>query len=170
MDQKYYNCNLHDPEKFLGSQGPPGPPLMQMLMKWPNLLITEDVWHQSSENVSFVPSSRSLELDHVFCLGYLWKLLDLIDPCRIPYIFKKEFWKPGCYGYKKSVAKVRMWTTGAVSSRVQRVHLHPLRFSNGCNAPVLKVVKKEDESIFMQNSDFYVFWSCVSRQWMGHNY
>ena len=28
--------------------------------------------------------------------------------------------------------------TGADPARVQRVHLHPLRFGNGCNAPVLK--------------------------------
>ena len=27
---------------------------------------------------------------------------------------------------------------GADAARVQRVHLHPLKFGNGCNAPVLK--------------------------------
>ena len=51
----------------------------------------------------------------------------------------------------------------AVSSRVQRVHLHPLRFSNGCNAPVLKVAKTEDELIFMQKKCFPCDWSCESK-------
>ena len=30
---------------------------------------------------------------------------------------------------------------GADPARVQRVHLHPLGFGNGCNAPVLKKTK-----------------------------
>ena len=31
-------------------------------------------------------------------------------------------------------------TTGAAAARVQRVHLHPLKSSCGCNAPVLRAI------------------------------
>ena len=34
--------------------------------------------------------------------------------------------------------KVPLFSTGADPARVQRVHLRPLRFGNGCNAPVQK--------------------------------
>ena len=36
---------------------------------------------------------------------------------------------------------VEIEMAGADPARVQRVHLHPLGFSNGCNAPVLKQTK-----------------------------
>ena len=61
---------------------------------------------------------------------------------------------------------ISLVSPGAVSSRVQRVHLHPLRFSNGCNAPVLKGAKTEDELIFMQKSVFHVIGAVnLSNKW-----
>ena len=55
---------------------------------------------------------------------------------------------------------------GAVSPWVQRVHLHPLRSSNGCNAPVLKGAKMEDELIFVLNRDFNVIEAAnLSNKW-----
>ena len=63
--------------------------------------------------------------------------------------------------YCKIVVHDLLDFTGAVSPRVQWVHLHPLRFSNGCNAPVLKEVKKEEVLIWMQKSDFFTFEAAI---------
>ena len=46
----------------------------------------------------------------------------------------------------KKVTVVSCTYTGADAERVQRVHLHPLKFGNGCNAPVLKESRVLDDS------------------------
>ena len=93
--------------------------------------------HRAQPNQRW-PCGKKCDFSHncIFNAGSRSKLDSRTPCCTSPYLDSIKFpMKHSC-----SLIIIGL-VTGADPARVQRVHLHPLRFGNGCNAPVQKRTK-----------------------------